>query len=87
MCSRSDSKSVSGRLRFYLSKGPMRPDFLNIYLTTFFKVRKFKNRSAMRVIFLLKMIKIESKFQKCNKTKKKDKKYFFEKKYLHLKLL
>ena len=41
--------------------------FLDIYLTTFFGVHNFKNISAMRVIFFLKMLKIESKFPKCKK--------------------
>ena len=39
-------------------------DFLDIYLTMFFEENKFKNTSAMRVIFLLKMFNIESKFRK-----------------------
>ena len=41
--------------------------FLDIYLTTFFGVHNFKNISAMRVIFFLKMLKIETKFPKCKK--------------------
>ena len=57
----------------YLLKGPLKWDFLDIYLTTFFGVHKFKNTSAMRVMFSLKMFKNESKFQKC---KKKSKKFF-----------
>ena len=39
-----------------------------------FGVRKFKNTSAMRVSFFLKMFKIGSKFRKC---KKKIAKIFF----------
>ena len=42
-------------------------DFLDIYLTTVFGVCKFENWSAMRVIFVLKMFKMESKFRKCKK--------------------
>ena len=41
--------------------------FLDIYLTTSFRVRKFKNASALRVIFFFKMSKIEPKFTKCKK--------------------
>ena len=33
---------------------------LDIYLTTYFRVRNFKNTLAMRVIFSLKMFKIKS---------------------------
>ena len=56
-----------GRLPCYLSKGSLKPDFLDIYLTTIFEVRKFKNTSAMRVIFFLKMFKIQSKLPKWKK--------------------
>ena len=45
---------------------------LDIYLTTFFGVHKFKNTSAMRAIFCWKMFKIESKFRKCKKKEPKD---------------
>ena len=44
-------------------------DFLDIYVTTFFGVRKIKNTSTMRVIFFLKMFKIDSKFPKVKKKK------------------
>ena len=50
----------------------MKRDFLDIYLTTVFGVGKFKNTSAMRVIFFLKMLKLESKIRK-----KKTAKIFF----------
>ena len=39
-------------------KGPLKGDFLEIPLNTFFGVRNLGNASAMRVIFLLKMFKI-----------------------------
>ena len=39
----------------------------------FFAVRKFKNTSALRVTFFLKIFQIESKFRKC---KKKFRQYF-----------
>ena len=58
----------------YLSKGPLKWDFLHIYLTTVFRVRKIKNPSAMRVIFFFKIFKIESKF---GKWEKKSRKSFF----------
>ena len=49
--------SISPHLPCYLSKGPLKQDFLGIYLTTNFWVPKVKNKSSMRVIF----------FQKCSK--------------------
>ena len=49
------------------SKGFLNVDFLDIYLTTIVGVRKIKNTSGMRVIFFLKMLKIESKFIKSKK--------------------
>ena len=73
MCCRSALNSVSARLPCYLSKRPLKRDFLDIYLTTSFGVPKFKNTSAMRVIFFFKMFKIGSKLQK---RKKKFRKYF-----------
>ena len=60
MCYRSDFNSASTRLPSYLWNGPLKRDFLDIYITTFFGVRKFQNTSALRVIFSLKMFKIES---------------------------
>ena len=56
--------SVSARLPCHLLKGPLKVDFLDIYLTTSFRVRKLKNRSALRVIFFSKIFKIEYKFKK-----------------------
>ena len=46
--------------------------FLDIYLTAFFGVPKFKNTSPMRIIFFLKIFKMESKFAKCKKKLRKD---------------
>ena len=61
-----------GPFTMLLVEGSSERDFLDIYLTTFFGVRKFKNTSAMRVIFLFKMLKIESRSRKCeNKMQKK----------------
>ena len=66
-CCCSALKSVSVRLPSYFSKGPLKRDFLDTPLTTFFGDRKFKNPSAMRIIFFLKMFKIESKYRKGKK--------------------
>ena len=38
-----------------------------LYLTTFVGDRKFKNTSAMRVIFLVEIFKIKFKFRKSKK--------------------
>ena len=54
----SDFNSVSARLPCYLSKSPLKRDFLEIYLTTSFGILKFKNTSAMRVIFFWKCSKL-----------------------------
>ena len=40
------------------AKVPMKRDFLEIRLTTFFGVRNFGNTSAMRRMFFLKKFKI-----------------------------
>ena len=58
---------------FTMSKGYLKREFLDIYQTTSFRVRKFENTSAMRVIYFLKMFKVESKLRKL---KKKFRKYF-----------
>ena len=68
-------KKCFGLLTYYLSQALQKGDFLDIYLTTFFGVSKFENTSAMRVIFFLKIFKMESKFRKCKK-KKMEKKFF-----------
>ena len=39
-------------------KGPLKGDFLDRYLSTFFGVHIFGIKSAMRVIFFSKMLKI-----------------------------
>ena len=77
--------SVSSRFQCYLLKGLLKQDFLDIYLTMFFAVRKFKNTSAMTVIFFPKIFKIESKFRKCKK--KKMRQSFSLLRSLHLKIL
>ena len=50
-----------------MSKGPLKQEFLDLYLTAFFGVPKLQEISDMRVIFFWKMLKIESKSQKCKK--------------------
>ena len=65
-----------------MSNGPVKRDFLDIYLTTSSGVRKFKYTSTMMVIFFLKMFKSESKLTKCKKIFRK---YFSFLRYLHLK--
>ena len=72
----SDFKSVLARLPCYLLKGPLKGDFLDIYLNTFFGVPKWKNTSRMRVITFLKIFKIESNFGKYKRKKKKWRQYF-----------
>ena len=54
------------------SKGVHNWDFLDISLTTVFRLRNFENTSAMRVIFFLKILKILSTFQKCQKLDEKN---------------
>ena len=73
MCCGSDFNSASAHLPYYLLKGPLKRDFLDVYVTTYFAVRKFKNASDVRVILFLKMFKIESNFKKF---KKKFRKYY-----------
>ena len=51
----------------FLVKGPLKGDFLDIYLTTSFGVHQFKNTSGMMVIVLKKKLTIESKFRKSKK--------------------
>ena len=58
---------VLARLPYYLSKGSLKQDFLDISLSKFLGIRKFKNASAKMVISFLKMFKIECKFRICKK--------------------
>ena len=66
-CCRSDFNSVCVQLPRCFSKGALKKDFLNIYLITFFRVRNFRNTSAIRVIFFLRIFKIWAKFQNWKK--------------------
>ena len=54
----SDFSTVWSHLLCCLSKGPLKRDFLDICLTTFFGIHNFRNTSAMRVIFILEISKI-----------------------------
>ena len=56
-----------GLFTLLLFEGPLKRDFLDVYLTTFFGVRQIENTSAVRVILFYKILKIESKFPKCKK--------------------
>ena len=67
MCCRSDFNSVSARLPCYLSKGPLKRDFLDIYLTTFFGVLIFKNTPAMRLIVFGKFSKLNLNLENAKK--------------------
>ena len=84
-CCCSAFGSVSALLSIYLSHGPLKPDFLHIYISTSFEVRKFKNTSVMRAIFLLEIFKIKFNFE--NAKKKKKKKCFLFLRELDLKML
>ena len=59
-----------GPFTLLLVEESLKWNFLNIYLTVIFGIRKFQNTSAMRVIFFLKMFKIEFKFWKCKENSK-----------------
>ena len=62
MC-RSDFKNVWSSLTSCFPKGPLKEDFLEIYLTKFFGVRNFGNTSAVRVIFFGNYSKLNMYFK------------------------
>ena len=62
---------IWARLPCCFSKDPLKRDFLDIDLTTFFGVRNFGNTSAMRVIFFSKCSKFELDFKNEKKIQKK----------------
>ena len=77
-------KVVSFRFQHYLipfsiclSKGLLKCNFLDIYLTTFFGIRNLRNTSVMRVILFFKVFKILSTFQNCKKRLRKRFFFFF----------
>ena len=59
------------RFPICLSNGPLKRDFLDIYLTTFFGIRNLQNTSAMSFTFFFKVFKILSTFQNCSKRLRK----------------
>ena len=63
----SDFSTVWSHLPCCLSKGPLKCDFLDIYLTTFFGIRSFGNTSYMRVIFYQKCSKVYLHFKNAEK--------------------
>ena len=73
-CRRSDFNSVWVRLPCCLSKATLKWYFLNIYLTTFLKVRNFGNTLAMSAIFFFSIC---SKFNLDFKNAKKNSEKFF----------
>ena len=76
--------SVWVRLPGCFLKGFQKQEFLDIYLTTVFRVRNFENTSAMEVIVFLKIFKILSRFQKCQKKKNWDKVFPFRDNYISI---
>ena len=67
MCCPSNFNNVWTRSPCYFPKDPSKRNFLDIDLTMFFGVCNFENTSAMRVMCLLKMFKIQTRFQKFRK--------------------
>ena len=51
-------KVLCSSLPCYLPKGPLKGYFLDIYVSIFFGVRKFKNTSAIMVPFFRKCSKL-----------------------------
>ena len=64
----SDFSTVWSHLPCCLSKGPLKQDFLDIYVTTFFLIRKFGNTSALRVILFRKCAKLYLHFKNAEKS-------------------
>ena len=60
---------------FCFSKGPLKCDFVDIYLTTFFGIRNFGNTSATKVIFFLEVFKFYLHFK--NEERKLRKSFLF----------
>ena len=77
MCCRSHFNTVSTRLPCYLWNDPLKRVFLDIYLTTFFGVRKFRNTSAMRVTLFWKCSKLNLNFENAEKKKNWEKVFAF----------
>ena len=62
-----DFNSAWESLPCCLSKGPLKRDFFDIYLTTFWESVISQIQKLWGSSFLKKMFKIEHKFQKCSK--------------------
>ena len=56
-----------GPFTMLLVKGPLKRDFLDIYLIMLFGVCQFKNTSAMRIIFFWKCSKLNLDFENAQK--------------------
>ena len=67
MCSDADFNSAWARLPDCLSKHPLKQDFLDIYLTTFSDSVTSKIQNEWGSCFFFKILKIQSRFQKCCK--------------------
>ena len=63
----SDFSTSWSALPCWLSKGPLKCNFFDIYLTTFFGIRNFGNTSAMRVVFCSKCSKFYLNFKNAEK--------------------
>ena len=63
--------SVSARLPCGLSRGPLKREFLDIYLSKSFGVGNFENTEAMRVIFFSKFSKFNADYENSGKKTKK----------------
>ena len=55
-----------GTFTILLVEGSSETGIFNHLSNDVYRVRNFGNTKAMRVIFLLKMFKIQSRFQKCS---------------------
>ena len=67
----SDWNKGLARLPCCYSAGPLKRDFLDIYLTTYFGVPNFGNTQVMRIILFWKVSKCNTNFKTSLKIKKK----------------
>ena len=66
-CFRPDGNSVWAPLLCCLWKDLLKGHFLDIYLIIFLRVPNFRNTSAMRAIFCLKILKLNVNFRNSEK--------------------
>ena len=66
-CFRPDGNSVWAPLLCCFWKDLLKEHFLDIYLIIFLRVPNFRNTSAMRAIFCLKIIKLNVNFRNSEK--------------------